>query len=271
MKALHCCRPLVGLLALAAAMAGCSAFNRGKPRLDSSAGMFDQAEVSYRVDAARLNAMSRPEGQLVSYQPDSAAKLPAGAEAEVEIVFPHPDKREGYAEVTVRVFGNKNNSEEGRFSQWWKSGLKMSGFSASSVALEVWALDVPQNDVAGIINSLHNTGYFTSYDKPAEGVKIETVLDGAKVSKTWRQVPQLDALIVRVRTQGRLLSSPKSETPNLFESVTSKTPASVQAYRKLHDEEGTAMASDLEQTPFPAPAAFQVVRLPPVDSSTIRR
>lgn len=271
MKALHCCRPLVGLLALAAVMAGCSAFNRGQPRLDSSAGMFDKAEVSYRVDAARLNATPRPEGQLVSYQPDSAATLPAGTEAEVEIVFPHPEKREGYAQVTVRVFGNKNHSQTGRISQWWKSGWKLSGFSASSAALEVWVLDVPQNDVAGIINGLHNTGYFTSYDKPADGVQIETVLDGAKVTKTWHQVPQLDALIVRVRTQGRLLSSPRSETPHLFQGISGKTPSSVQAYRKLQDEEGAAMVSDLEQTPFPAPPAFQVVRLPPIDSGTSRR
>lgn len=271
MKALHCCRPLVGLLALAAAIAGCSAFSSGKTRLDSSAGMFDKAEVSYRVDAARLNAAPRPEGQLVSYQPQAVAALPAGSEAEVDIVYPHPEKREGHAQVTVRVFASKNSGEEGRISKWWKSGLKLSGLSSTAAPLEVWTLDVPQNDVAGIINGLHNTGYFTSYEKPAEGAQVETVLDGAKVSKTWRQVPQLDALIVRVRTQGRLISSPKVETPIPSHGIAGKTPASVQAYRKLQEEEGTAMVSDLEQTPFPAPAAFQVVRLPPVAPGTIRQ
>jgi hypothetical protein len=260
------CRLLVAVLVAAAAFAGCSAF-QGKPLLDSAAGMFDKADVSYRVETARINQhspqASRAEGQLVSYQSATERPLPPDALADVQIAFPHPQKREGYAQVTVRLF-DASAADTGRMSQWWKSGLKLTGLSGEGQPQETWMLDIPQNELAGIINDLHNSGFFTSYDKPAEGPQIQTKLDGAKVSKTWRQVPQLDALIVRVRSQGRLLSSPKGEAGDLFQGLAGPTPSSVAVYRKLNEDEGVAIASDADQSPLTDPAALQVVRLPPV-------
>lgn len=262
-------RLLVAVLVPAAAMAGCSGL-RSKPLLDSAAGMFDKAELSYRVETARVDpAAPRVEGQLVSYQPDAGKPLPAGSVADVQIAFPHPQKREGYAQVTVRLFDAPSAGDTGRLGQWWKSSLKWTGLSGEGVPQETWVLDLPQNELAGIINDLHNSGFFTSYDKPTEGARIQTQLDGAKVNKTWRQVPQLDALIVRVRSQGRLLSSPKGEASNLFQGLAGRTPSSVAAYRKLNEDEGLATVSDLGDTTIARPAAFQVVRLPPVDG--IRR
>jgi hypothetical protein len=259
------------MLVPAAAMAGCSAF-QGKPLLDSSAGMFDKAELNYRIETSRIDpAVSRVEGQLVSYQSAAAEKpLPVGFVADVAIAFPHPEKRQGYAQVTVRLFDAGAAGESGGMGQWWKSGLKGSGLVGQGKAEEMWRLDIPQNELAGIINDLHNSGFFTSYDKPSEGAQIQTRLDGAKVSKTWRQVPQLDALIVRVRSQGRLLSSPKGEANNLFQGLAGSAPSSVLAYRKLHEEEGMAVASDLGDSPLSPPPAFQVVRLPPVGGTALR-
>jgi hypothetical protein len=255
--------------------AGCAALKGSKPRLDSSAGMFDRAEVSYRVEASRINRLqpraSGVEGQLVSYQPPLDMRLPQNAFADVQIAFPHPDKREGYAQVTVRVV-TPPGQEPAEGGNWWsKSVFNFSALKRKDAVLETWVLDLPQNELSAIINDLHNSGYFTRYDKTAAGAQIQTQLDGAKVSKTWRQVPQLDALVVRVRTQGRLLSNPKGSASNLFQGLAGPAPSSVRVYRELHKDEAVAMASDRHDAPLAAAPAFQVVRLPPVGAATMRR
>jgi hypothetical protein len=123
-------------------------------------------------------------------------------------------------------------------------------------------MDIPQEELCQIINDLHTSGYFTPREK-AEGSQIEAQLDGVKSSKSWRQVSQLDALIVRVRTQGRLTSNPKGSAPSLFKGLAT-APSSVLAYRELNKEEGSAVASDRSDSPLPQAGTFQIVRLPAV-------
>jgi hypothetical protein len=265
-------RPL-GIALLAAAVAGCAAIKGGKPRLDSAGGMFDKAQVSYRVEAARINQASPSrgvEGQLVSYQSPVVGRLPAGAMADVQIEFPHPEKRDGYAQVTVRV--EAPHGQESAQGKWWTKVIRWSPLKGrDATVVETWVLDIPQNELSGIINDLHNSGYFTSYAKTAAGAQIQTQLDGAKVAKAWRQVPQLDALVVRVRTQGRLLSNPKGPASTLFKGLAGPAPSSVVAYRKLEETDAVAIVSDLNAPALPTADAFQVVRLPAVDARTIRR
>ncbi len=243
-----------------------------KPRLDSSAGMFKKAEVSYRVEAGKINQLppryGRTEGQLVSYQPPTAGRLPAGTVADVQIAFPHPEKREGYAQVIVRVEEPRGPSAEE--IKWWKKAANWSPWKGKPAVLETWVLDIPQNELSGIINDLHNSGYFTSYDKTAAGAELVTQLDGAKVSKSWRHVPQLDELVVRVRTHGRLLSNPKGPASSLFKGLAGPAPSSVRAYRELNDEEGSVVVSDANGPPLPSAPAFQIVRLPAVNGMVRR-
>lgn len=258
---------VVGLAVLA--VAGCSAFKSKKPLLDSSAGMFDKAEVSYRVETARLNAPPRKaaEGQLVSYQPALENRLPDGTTANVQIIYPHPEKREGYARVVVRFERTNDPADAGRIRKWWQSTV--SRWSDNDAECETWALDIPHNEFTKVVNDLHNTGFFTAYRTAAEGTQVQAKLDDAKlVSKSWRQVPQLDALIYRVRFEGKKIFGPPVKIDEAVDPFVAgqPTPNSVLAYRALEAQEGVAVISDKEEV-AQRPAPLQIVRLPAVEGA----
>jgi hypothetical protein len=137
-----------------------------------------------------------------------------------------------------------------------------------------------------IVSRLHTSGYFAGYEK-AEGTEIETELDGSKVSKSWHQIPEMDALVVRVRTEGRLVSSTKAQVKKGAPAKDEKDKdekdkgmfASVALYRSFmakdkktdNGPEGFALATDLYEAPYAAPPVhpLEIVRLPAV-GSTIR-
>jgi hypothetical protein len=227
--------------------------------------------VSYRVETAKLNAPPRKpvEGQLVSYQPAVENRLPEDAVANVRIAYPHPEKRDGYAQVIVRFERSGKSAQSGRFAKWWHSAK--SRWSSSEESCETWVLDIPHNELAKLVNDLHNNGFFAGYKTAAEGTQVQAKLNDAKVvSKTWRQVPQLDALIYRVRNEGRRISGPPAKIddavdPFLVRATPGPTPNSVLAYRQLQPDEGYAFITDRNQVPIKRLPAVQVVRLPPVE------
>lgn len=254
---------LTGTVVAGLATAGCSALKPEIP-LDASAGMFDRASIAYRVEAARINT-ARPaarEGQLVSYTTAPSAPLPANSVASVQVKYPHPDKKPGAAQVVVRI------EDAAGTSAWsWKHWLAVaSGHRYENRALETWTLDIPHNEVAQIVNGLQTAGYFQDYEKSADAARVETELDGVEMNKSWRQVPELDALIVRVRTEGRLIASLKA--PGAYDPA-QPPPASVVAYREmLADDAAVAFASDEPpaKPASPGGAVPSIVRLPAVDS-----
>ena len=57
-------------------------WNHPRPQLDSMAGLYDKAQVVYKLDASQLcepMAMARIEGQLVAYEERSTAPVPNSA------------------------------------------------------------------------------------------------------------------------------------------------------------------------------------------------
>ena len=258
----------ISLLA-ALAVAGCSALKSRDVPLDASSGLFDEASIRYRVESARINgALREPrEGQLVSYEEPLPGKLPANSTASLEIEYPHPEKKPGYGRVLVRIEGQprSESADPPAWKRWWSAAASgVPGLKQWNSDKETWVLDLRQGEVSAVIQQLQASGYFDNYEKPAEAAEISTELDGTKLSKGWRQVPALDALIVRVRTEGRLISSTKA--PGVGDP--SQPPAnSVVAYRQmLAEDAGVAVASD--DAPQPAQPAFVpvIVRLPAVDA-----
>jgi hypothetical protein len=256
---------LAGAMLTSLAVAGCSALKGPEVPLDASAGMFDRASIGYRVETARINTALRSppssEGQLVAYRPTHSAALPADSVASVQIKYPHPQKKAGYAQVVVRI------DDAASAAGWtWKHWLAIAGgYTYVSEAQEVWTLDIPQRELSQIVNRLQTSGYFQQYET-ADAATFETELDGVAFNKSWRQLPELDALIVRVRTEGRLISSIKA--PGAADLLQPPA-ASVVAYREmLAEDSGVAFASD---QPAAAPLAAEgvmprIVRLPAVDA-----
>jgi hypothetical protein len=255
------------------AMAGCSVFNTKGVPLDSSAGLFDKARLSYQVDTDRINtsAATGREGRLVSYHQGPAAHLPVNARASVDIRYPHPEKRAGMARVEVRIasHGGSKPADAAAWKRWWLVTRDAVPGLKGDATTEIWTLDIPKSELATIVSRLNSSGYFAGYEK-SEGTEIATELDGSKVAKSWHQLPELDTLIVRVRTEGRLVSSSKApDKPQAKESF-----ASVAFYRSLlakekkndSTPEGYAVASDEHDDSRVVPAQHvEIVRLPEVN------
>jgi hypothetical protein len=265
------------------AAVGCSTFGKQAPN-DTASGGFEKARLSYRVDTDRLNGRkSQAEGTLVSYNGAPSNKLPANSKASLEIRSPHPDKREGLAQVRVRI-ESQGESSGVAWLAWWRSAKEeLPGLKGAGWTQETWVLDIPQSELRGILGSLRGAGYFYTFAPPHDATLLETELDGTRLTKKWTQVRELDALIYRARTEGRLVSSTKAPS-----GASGEVGPSVAAYRDALAQEGAAVASDMEpapnQTHSPtavpvghiapvqtAPGGVQMVRLPPVESAPTRR
>ncbi len=286
----HCRTSCWASLLAVATLTGCSVFKSREVPLDSSAGLFDKAHLSYQVDTDRINTLpaARGDAQLVSYHESTAPRLPANAQASVDIRYPHPEKREGFAQVRVRIEGHASEKPAGAsaLTRWLVvTRNQVTGF-AKAGSHEIWTLDIPKSEVAMIVSRLHTSGYFAGYEK-AEGTEIETELDGSKISKSWHQIPEMDALVVRVRTEGRLVSSTKAPAKKAAPAKGEQDKeekdeglfASVALYRTFmandkkadNGPEGFALATDLYETPYAAPPVhpLEIVRLPAV-GNTVR-
>jgi hypothetical protein len=71
---------------------------------------------------------------------------------------------------------------------------------------EAWSLDVPRSELENVIGRLSQTGYFRLAGNPNPGVNVTCRIDGRAMDKQWGHVPELDALMERVRNEGHLVS-----------------------------------------------------------------
>lgn len=209
-----------------AAASGCESLNPRTVQIDAASGRFQSAQLTYEIDASRLGRAQQParvEGQQVSYQQPPRQPLPDASHARLSIQYPHPHGKAGYALAEVIIESNAGPAKSDASGE--KSGFQkfiggltdamndvLPGMVYGEGVREAWALDVPKEDLDHLLGHLANSGYFQYGPEPTPGVEMFTRLDGRIIRKTWRNVPQLDAFIERVRQEGRLVSHvpPKS-------------------------------------------------------------
>ena len=208
------------MAALLAAAPGCESLNPRTVQIDAASGRFQSAQLTYELDAGRLGQGALPprvEGQQVSYQAPPRSPLPGQARTRLSIQYPHPRGRAGYAlaEVIIESDGRPAKTEASATKsgfQKFVGGLTeamndiLPGVVLGDGVSEAWALDVSKEDLDQLIGHLANSGYFQYGPPPTPGVDMFTRLDGRIIRKNWRQVPALDAFIVRVRQEGKLVS-----------------------------------------------------------------
>lgn len=232
------------LLVVLAMLAGCSALGGKKVASNGTPASFDKARLSYRIETDRLNGSRRKEAgsKLASFHQAPLHPLPVGAYAMLEVYYPHPDRKAGLAQVRVRIENQQPKSGSKLLSWWSKAKEELPRLAGSAGWQETWVVDIPQSELKQLVNALGEAGYFYAFAPPHDATLVETELDGTRLTKKWTQVPELDALVHRARTEGRLASSTK---------VAGTTPLddpamSASAYRQLlAQEQGTAVATDL--------------------------
>ncbi|HXT57044.1 MAG TPA: hypothetical protein VN699_00345 [Pirellulales bacterium] len=203
-----------------AGASGCQSLNPRSVQIDAASGRFQSAQLTYQVDTGRLSQpiqTARIEGQQVSYQQLPSSPLPDRSKARLSVQYPHPNGRAGFAlaEVIVEADGRPEKTSSGAGQSTFqhivgsfKDAMNdiLPGMVYDSGVREAWALDVSKEQLDLLVGGLANSGYFQYGPAPTPGIEVFTRLDGKIIRKNWRQVPELDAFIERVRHEGKLVS-----------------------------------------------------------------
>ena len=256
--------------ALVAAASGCESLHPRTVQIDAASGRYQSAQLTYQLDNGRLSQpvqTARIEGQQVSYQQLPSTPLPDRSHARLSVQYPHPRGRAGYALAEVVIESDQRGEKAGATVA--KSGFQkfvggltdalndiLPGMVYGNGVREAWALDIPKEDLDQLVGSLANSGYFNYGPAPTPGVDVLTRLDGKLIRKNWRQVPELDAFIERVRHEGTLVSyvSPKSGAGAPAE-ISGGRNDSVAAYQQQMQRQQAQLG--------PPPQPYPIVGAPP--------
>jgi hypothetical protein len=237
-------QPIVWLL-LTLWASGCHVLDEvRRPRVDSAGGMYDKATITYKLDASRLGepmALARIEGQLVSYDPQPSSPEAGTALATLKIIYPHPDGLAGFAQAEVTVQSKLSKAmlkgaanAPGTAAPKWK----VAGLKEDELDYEIWRCDLPKIELDRGIGSLTESGFFSVGPTSDAGVEVEARMDNVHRSKDWKQVGGLDAIMLRVRRTGQLVSYRRA--PSVAGGPRS---TSVDAYRSLVGSDGRPVAN----------------------------
>jgi len=210
----HCRRSLIAI-GLAATLTGCAALRSGETQLGAKAAAhetFASAAITYRLDPQPL-AQAPPaasETQLVSYTPETPRQMVPQKMQLLSLKYPHPNGRKGYALAEV-VVADPSAGEADKAGGWLDGVRRVTrdylpGMAYGDGIESAWALDVPIAEVDGLIHGLDAQGYFGNASVPVPGVELSARVNGLGFQKQWHAVPELNALIARVRREGRLVS-----------------------------------------------------------------
>src|SRR5262249_34883231 len=149
----------------------------------------------------------------------------------------------GLGQIQVKIDArsqteNPAQPSKSAFRRFWnKTKDELPGLKGAGWTQEVWTLDLPQPELEILVASLRTDGFFTQENATTATTTLSLWLDGNKTSKNWRQVRDLDDLIARVRTDGRLVTSalpPDRERTRQSQTVTKlKKLTTLQAYRDV--------------------------------------
>ncbi len=199
-------------------------------------GVLLQASQFPSVPDSRLAKPNETEIVTVSARSDSAGAVSAakaesvGSElnwsvAELRVQYPHPDKRENYARVTLQLqpidYGQtfeqrslraaleegveiRKSRRETRRDRWfWERG------SPREEGTTVVEFDLPRAELDRLVRELNSHGFFSRELVPRDvatserASQLEVRLDRRWTSRAWRYEPALDALTTQVFEQGR--------------------------------------------------------------------
>jgi len=147
--------------------------------------------------------------------------------SELRVQYPHPDKRENYARVTLQLqpvdYGpsferrslraaleagveiRKHRRDTRRARWFWERTPDDAGQGGATIV----EFDLPRSDLDRLIGELNDHGFFTRdllalEGVPAEGTaQLEVRLDRRWTARAWSDEPALEALATRVYEQGR--------------------------------------------------------------------
>lgn len=188
------------------ALCGCASWQRAP--LDATAGLYDEATLRYEIDAAKLGTpmvAARVEAQQVSYDAIPTTPVAGQCTGVLVVEYPCAEAAPGMARATVEVHAAEARivAGENMAAALWRRVRRRAGGGGQTH--EKWVLDIPRSQLDAVVERLNQGGFFGEQAEVPGGVELAVTLSGAKTKKTWTQLPELDALVTRVRGQGQLV------------------------------------------------------------------
>ena len=205
---------LIALLG-SVALGGCATIKKQAGKFRSESSAIEQLRLTYRTDTDRLNVEIASSTVVpAAYQSSAAMSLPSCSVGVVHIAYPHPSGRPDIAQVTVEFRAAGTETAVLNRSVWSKILDQEDQESTSedtNPVLETWTMDIPKWQLQAIVSRLNKARFFrkelTILD-PDTFLAVEMNSEIA-VGKNYRVVDELDALVVRIRRDGRLTYSPQ--------------------------------------------------------------
>jgi hypothetical protein len=207
MKRSDCWHLGAGFLVLAShVVCGCSAIP--KSSATSAAPVTPTAvRLAYRTASDRLNVAGAGI-QLASDQHPASGPLPGFSTATLIITSPHPGGIPGYALATL-VIKPEQAEPNSALALWpWAKSSVTGSKGPPDVAAprEVWVLDIPQWQVDAVVAKLQNANFFQRSRVLDADVFLAAEVGPQKNAKNCKSLPELDAVILRSRAEGRFVS-----------------------------------------------------------------
>jgi len=217
------------LLALAVG-GGCSSNSWWTAANDFPAGeTIRPVRIVYRTPSDRLNiaAAGQPGPQIAwaSTGAPTSLLMPNLTTSTLEIKYPHPRGLSGMAQanVVIRRTSTSADDKPGFFARLTSWTRKSEQTAPQPTYSEVWSLDLPAWQVKAVVDKLRKDNFFQGSKVLNSAAYLGVDLNGKKFGKDYRAVPELDALILRVRREGRPLhqQSPPaySRPPHVYQQA----------------------------------------------------
>lgn len=217
-------------------LSGCSWLPKRPVPLDARTGFYQSASLTYRLDAGQLQQpldVARVEHQAVSYEQVASSPLPDQSIGTLEVTFPHPSGRPGVALVKFTL-ESKPTKAQAAAKSWNPFKKKPTGpqpvttlTTSQPEVYEAWALDIASAESDQLFKLLANDGFYQNERPGAVGASLSVKINGTEAQKNWNQLPELNALVQRVRREGQLVAYSRPA------GLTGAAISSTQAYDNL--------------------------------------
>jgi len=229
-------RPLLALTLTALAFSpGCSVFkDKLNPENLNELDESKKVAILYRTESDRLNVAGGSTSGMrqVTYQGQPQSLLPPVSLSTLKVMYPHPEGRPDHARAFV-AFSPIGDDSATEPSVW----TKLTGFGSETEKpaqpFEVRALDVPKYQIDGIVAKLQKANFFRRSKVLNSKTYLGVSLDDKGFGKNYRNVDELDALILRVRQQGWLVGRNGKPLPNRGPMVPRQQPGVYQARAQM--------------------------------------
>lgn len=254
-------------------LSGCSWAPFRKVPLDASTGFYQNASLTYRLDAGKLQQpldVIRVEGQTISYEQVASSPLPEESIGTLSVTFPHPSDRAGFAEARFELDSGRRPAKTAAkslnpFKKKPKGPPPASSLLTAHPALhEAWVLDIPSAESDQLFKMLSSQGFYSTDRPGAVCAELTVKINDTELHKDWDQIVELNALVQRVRRQGQLVAYVR---PTGADGKPPNSITSTGVYRDLLARRApTDPQSQLANVP---PSAFSLTPVSPPPANTV--